>query len=112
MSNSIPIQMPTETSPFYCNMNAMTAAQRVRHSELWQQLESARLELQELDNGLAFRYPPERWSDAAEFVSFERLCCPFFHFILELEPENGSVWLRLIGAEGVKQFLMAELNPR
>jgi hypothetical protein len=106
------IQTPTDGSSFYCNMNAMTAEQRVRHGELWQRLEVVKLEMQELDNGFGFRYPAEYWTDAAEFVSFERLCCPFFHFILELEAQNGSVWLRLTGAEGVKQFLLAELNPK
>jgi hypothetical protein len=38
------------------------------------------------------------------------LCCPFFGFALEMEPEGGAVWLSLTGREGVKPFIIAEIG--
>jgi hypothetical protein len=49
---------------------------------------------------------------AAEFISLERLCCPFFNFVLEVEPESGPLWLKMTGQDGVKQFLQAEFNVK
>ena len=65
-----------------------------------------------MPDGYAFRLPNE--SDvllkAAEFIALERLCCPFFGFSLEVEPEGGALWLRLTGREGVKPFIHAEIG--
>jgi len=47
---------------------------------------------------------------AAEFISLERLCCPFLRFSLEVEPEGGPIWLRLTGREGVKAFIREEVG--
>ena len=47
---------------------------------------------------------------AAEFISLERLCCPFFGFELQVKREGGSVWLSLTGRDGVKPFIMAEIG--
>lgn len=68
--------------------------------------------VRELPNGYAFRLPnePDVLLKAAEFVSLERLCCPFFGFVLEVEPEGGAVWLGLTGREGVKPFILAEIG--
>ncbi len=41
----------------------------------------------------------------AEWVSFERKCCPFFEFRIEVAPKSGPVWLSLTGRAGVKDFL-------
>lgn len=46
----------------------------------------------------------------AEFIADERLCRPFLSFDLRVEAEGGPVWLRLIGPEGVKEFLRMELS--
>jgi hypothetical protein len=42
---------------------------------------------------------------AAEWVSYERKCCPFFTFALEQSADGGPVWLRITGPEGVKVFI-------
>lgn len=42
-------------SPFRCDLSALTAAQRHRHSELTKQLLSAVDQTRELQNGYAFR---------------------------------------------------------
>lgn len=48
--------------------------------------------------------------DAAEYVTLERLCCPFFDFALEAKREAGPVWLTLTGREGVKEFAKIEFG--
>lgn len=67
-------------------------------------------EVQELPDGYAFRYAADEstWMNVARFVELERRCCAFLFFTLELE-ERGSVWLRLTGREGVKEFIATQL---
>jgi hypothetical protein len=67
-------------------------------------------EIRELPDGLAFRFLAEEYDAVTEFVGRERLCCPFLTFTLEISPERGSLRLRLTGAEGVKDFIRAELQ--
>ena len=71
-------------------------------------------EIKELDDGYAFRVSCESASIVrlAEWVSLERLCCAFFKFALEVEPEGGPVWLSLTGGPGVKELLRSEINAR
>jgi hypothetical protein len=99
-----------ELLPMACRMDAMTPVQRGRHEEVTARLRTETQEIRELPDGFAFRIPEEDWSLAAEFVSLERLCCPFLGFALEQEREAGPLWLRLTGREGVKEFLRAELS--
>ena len=51
----------------------------------------------------------EHGTTAAKFIENERLCCPFFHFGLKVEPNGGLLWLRLAGGEGVKEILQTTL---
>lgn len=102
---------PDEAScPLACNLAAMTAEQRARHHSLGAALRAMTQEVLELSDGLAFRLPPEAWSMAAEFVSLEKLCCPFVRFRLEMLENGGPLRLTLSGREGVKEFLRAELG--
>jgi len=68
--------------------------------------------MRELSNGYEFRFTDE--SDVlrrlAEFVSLEKLCCPFLRFEIEVEAESGPVWLRLTGRAGVKEFIREEIS--
>src|SRR5262249_4659952 len=99
-------------SPIACDFSAMTAGQRARRQILARQMHAAAREVHELPDGYAFRFSadPELCLTLAEFMTLERLCCPFFTFALELEHEGGPMWLRLTGRDGVKQFLQAELG--
>jgi len=96
--------------PLACNLGAMTAQQRERHHALGEALRGMTQEVLELSDGLAFRLPPEAWTTAAEFVSLEKLCCPFVRFQLELLENGGPLRLTLSGREGVREFLLAELG--
>jgi len=99
-------------SPFVCDMTALATVQREQHAITSSQLFRAVQEVRELPDGYAFRLPNDSTtlSMAAEFVAGERLCCPFFGFALELEPEAGPLWLRLTGRDGVKPFIQAEVG--
>ncbi|HKQ76884.1 MAG TPA: hypothetical protein VJ810_24525 [Blastocatellia bacterium] len=99
-------------SPFACNMLALDAEGRRRHTVVMGQLRAAIKETQELSDGYALRFQSEQSTIllVAEFISRERLCCPFFTFELVAEREDGPLWLRLRGREGVKKFIKAELG--
>lgn len=95
---------------FACNMNALTKADRVRHQELSKSLMAAVKEQKELPDGYGFRLPADSLTTAAEWVSLERLCCPFFTFELEQARDSGPLWLRVKGPEGVKNFIKMEFG--
>lgn len=100
------------TSPLACDLSAIEPDQRARHQANTRQLFAAVQERQELPDGYAFRFTaePALIPRLAEFISLERLCCPFLNFVLIVEPEHEPIWLKLTGRDGVKQFLLAELG--
>ena len=67
-------------------------------------------EKRELPEGYAFRLPPDNLSAVAEWVAFERKCCPFFTFVLEQSSDVGPLWLRITGPKGVKVFMREEFG--
>ena len=101
-----------DQSPLACDMTAIPAEQRpvhlVQSRELFSQIEETR----ELSNGYEFRFAdePNLLKRLANFVSLEKLCCPFLNFAIEIEAESGPVWLRLSGREGVKEFIKEEVR--
>jgi hypothetical protein len=99
-------------SPFACDMSAIESGLRAGHVATGAQLFRAAGEIRELPDGYAFRLPADADTllKAAEFISLERLCCPFLGFALEVEAEGGPAWLRLTGREGVKAFIREEVG--
>jgi hypothetical protein len=95
---------PTMESPFICDLTAIDAEQRERHRVAAQHIHSAVQEVREISDGYAFRLPvePSTVLLAAEFLTLERLCCPFLTLVLEVECERGPLWLKLTGREEVK----------
>jgi hypothetical protein len=71
------------------------------------QMYAAVQEVQELPDGYAFRLSSssEMLLIVAEDLNYDRLCCPFIRYTLEIEPNGGPYWLRFTGGEGVKEFL-------
>lgn len=100
---------PMET-PFFCNLDALSSAERAEHQALTARLAASVLTTRELTEGYAFELDGTRLSirELATWTDFERRCCPFFDFTLEWRRENGPVTLRLTGREGVKEFIRAE----
>jgi hypothetical protein len=101
-----------QESPFACDMTAFTPAERKEHIAAIEQVFGAVEEVQEVSDGYAFRLPNETTMilKLAGFIAKERLCCPFFGFSLELEPDGGALWLSLTGRDGVKPFIQAEIG--
>ena len=104
--------MTNKESPFACDMTAIAPEQRAGHITTIEKLFRSVKSCRELPDGYAFELPNN--SDilltAAEFITNERLCCPFLGFAIESEREGGPVWLRLSGRSGVKPFIMAEIG--
>src|SRR5690242_3726437 len=95
--------------PLACDLMAIPAQEREAHELLAKQLFFEVVpERHELTDGYAFRFRADQYPLLAEFIASERLCCPFFHFTLEVTPAQGPLWLRLMGGEGVKEFIEAE----
>ena len=99
-------------APFFCSLTALNVAERAHHKELSQKLHTGIKEVRELSDGYAFRLPGERQTIAmvAEWITLERLCCPFFTFQLEIGSDPNPIWLRITGREGVKQFMQSEFG--
>ena len=86
-----------------CDMTAIPSAERDRHASVVRSLFAAVAEVRDLPDGHAFRLP-------AEFISRERLCCPFFTFTIAVEPARGPIWLQITGPAGAKAIFAAELG--
>ena len=100
-----------DSTPFACDMTAIPAEERGAHLALIHHLMSEVVtEIRELPDGLTFRFPADAYDAVARFVARERLCCPFLGFVLDVTPEQGPLWMRVTGAEGVKQFIRAEFH--
>jgi len=95
-----------------CNLQAIPPEQRPAHHANVERVFAAVQEMRELPTGYALRLPNETGllQTVVAFISYERLCCPFFHFELDIEPEQGPIWLRLSGATDVKPFIKGNLG--
>ncbi len=98
-------------SPFACDRAALTSQARKRHfDELSPALRARKKSVRELREGFEFEFPADTatFQLVSEWVTGERLCCPFFDIDIHVEREHGSLWLRLTGREGVKKFIKAD----
>ncbi|MGH9960827.1 MAG: hypothetical protein ACREBC_27530 [Pyrinomonadaceae bacterium] len=96
--------MKTEL-PIACRLSE--PALQERRSKVLQETAKSILEVKELENGFAYRFPADDgWLEKLnEFIRFERRCCPFLGFKMIVEPNDGPIWLELTGPDGVKEFL-------
>jgi|tagenome__1003787_1003787.scaffolds.fasta_scaffold20988991_4 hypothetical protein len=100
-------------TPFACSIEkSLTKEQRAHKKEIAVKMESARIATQEIADGYVFRFRPEAisFAEIADWVSTERVCCPFFDLAIEAGRENGPLSLRITGREGVKQFIRGEFQ--
>ncbi len=97
--------------PFACNMPAIAPSMREKHIEKIKEVFQAVLEINELSNGFAFILPNKSslLINLMAFIEKERLCCPFFRFKIEIEPEK-NVSLAISGNDGIKDFIKAEFG--
>lgn len=92
-----------------CDIHAIPPAQRTRYETLRANVLAAARDTSETTDGYAFRLGDEVALVAvAEWIAFERLCCPFLRFTIEVDGREPA---RVgIGGDGVKDFLRAELG--
>src|SRR5260370_2813028 len=94
-------------SPLACDLTAISASDRQCYNELRCVLAASVIGKRDLPDGLAIQVDVERIAlpQLAEWISFERKCCPFFKFEIDLAPESGPVWVSMTGRAGVKEFI-------
>jgi hypothetical protein len=95
-------------TPIACQLDAIPESDRARYNELRRMLASAAVGKRELPTGIEVQISTERMAleRLAEWISFERKCCPFLDFRIDVAPESGPVWVSLTGRAGVKEFLV------
>lgn len=98
--------MSTQT-PVACDLTAINPDELNDHNLNGEQVFAAVEEIREISNGYAFRLPSKTnlIEKAGAFIARERLCCSFFHFTLEVVPDQGPVWLKLTGDKNIKKFI-------
>lgn len=120
MEHANPLQPPEQQSqtdglqpriPLACDLGAIGVAHRTDHlARAGHLLRDVALERRETADGYLFRFAAEDYARVVEFVGNERLCCPFLHFVLEVPPAQGALWLHIKGDAQTRVFLQAELN--
>jgi hypothetical protein len=105
-------QQTRNASSFSCNMSALDPGHRKRLNILTKDLLAKHLEIKELPDGYGMRFPNNRSFFAAlsEWATLEQLCCPFLTLTLESQHDQGPIWLKITGENGVKDFLRAEFG--
>lgn len=103
----------TTRNPIACDLTAIEGDERDPHRRAADRVFGAVHDVKELSDGYALEMEAETnvIEQAGAFVARERLCCPFFHFALKVEPNSGPVRLEVTGREGVKEFIEELLLP-
>ena len=93
-----------------CNTKAIRAAERPRYNDLMKRLRLAIRDRTEGRDGYTFRLDGKSLSlpEIADWISMERLCCPFLTFQLSASGNQSDWTLMLTGPEGVKTLLQTE----
>ena len=66
----------------------------------------------ELHNGYAFKFTgtDKVLDELTEFIKTERECCDFFTFAISVSGDKREAWLELTGPDGIKDFILSELE--
>lgn len=107
-------QAAPKESPFACDRNALTPAERKRHfEELGPALRKLATGAHELSDGyeIQFRSEASTYKLVTEWAYQEKACCPFFDVAVRLDREGGPLWLRLTGRPGTKEFIQEDFGP-
>ncbi len=97
-------QQEDQAAPLAC---LLTGEDLVARGDAVRPLLASYQKLQELEDGYAFQFPgePEWIQRVVTFIAEERMCCPFFTFELQFEPNMGPIWLCLRGSAEIKALL-------
>ncbi len=97
-----------------CNLKAISSAERPRYNDLMKSLRASVRERTEHSDGYAFKLDGGAISlkEVAEWISMERLCCPFLSFQLSASGNQADWMLTLTGPRGAKAILQEEFPTR
>ena len=97
------------SSPFICDMTALSKEDRFRHWQLADFLLSKLQEMREIPDGHEFLFQLDQatYDALSQITLLEHACCPFFEISIHLKPDSQLIW-QLTGTEGVKQFIRME----
>lgn len=95
-----------------CNMDVFTPTEREDHIQSTTQLYQSVQSIHQVENGYEFIFPNGSGviTKLGNFISNERLCCPFLEFTLRIAPNNEPISLLMTGPEGTQEFLRAEFT--
>jgi hypothetical protein len=96
-----------------CDLSTLTDDQRIRLIEVSAEVFGAAGEVRELPNGFALAYrdaSAELISKMAEFIAYDRLCCPFLEHAMVSEAAGGRTWLKITGGQGAKEVIAADMR--
>jgi hypothetical protein len=101
------------SAPLACNIKAISAAERPRYNDLIKRLRIAFQDRSELADGYAYKLDTKKMTlpEVAEWITMERLCCPFLRFQLDVKA-NGDSQLALRGPDGTKPVLREEFPEK
>lgn len=99
--------------PLACNLKAISAADRPRYADLTKRLRAAVTSQSELPDGYLYALDTKKATlpEVAEWITMERLCCPFLTFQIDVKT-SGETRLTLRGPEGVKAILREEFPAK
>ena len=100
--------------PIACTLGALSEEERQVRSRSIETLHAHALESKETPRGYLVGLPDERGVlvAALDLMRFERRCCPFLSFTVDVNGGEGPTWLHLTGPKGTRDFLKAELKAR
>lgn len=106
-------QDSTTASVFACNLKAISTTERPRYNDLMQHIRSATRDRSELPDGYTFKLDSKAVTlpEVAEWISMERLCCPFLTLQISASGDQDDWLLKLTGPKGVKPLLQAAFPP-
>lgn len=96
--------------PLACNLKAIPAAERPHYNDLMKRLRTAARERRQIPHGYVFRLDGQTigLKEVGEWMSMERLCCPFFSFQLSAAARDEHWLLSLTGPRGVEALIEQE----
>ena len=110
----VDMKSATKGGSLYCNMEVFTPAEREKYVQNTARLLRGVEGVNEARDGFEFIFPSSGGKQSiellTEFISNERLCCPFLEFTLKVPTDNGPIALLLTGPEGTREFLRAEFG--
>lgn len=96
-----------------CDLTALTSNEKDNLIKNSNEIFGKVKEVRELPDGYTLSINDDSatmLSKLANFMAYDRLCCPFIRHGIVVEPQDGGTWLQMTGGTGVKAYISAELD--